>query len=155
MSNEVVDGMIELDSPFAKEIGFTSDKFDGYLWKDGGRILISFILSRHPGQGNLSNLFETIEGKGFQVAVPSPLPGMQQILEAKGYEPSFEHDERFGEVDVWTKVRDPEPLSPKMWRFIEEVLVNLDPDGMELDEFIEKANREFVLFEASLESEEE
>ena len=28
----MIEGIIELDSDFAKGLGFTSDKFEGYLW---------------------------------------------------------------------------------------------------------------------------
>jgi hypothetical protein len=37
---EQSNGIIELDSPDALPLGFTSDKFDGYLWKANDTITI-------------------------------------------------------------------------------------------------------------------
>lgn len=100
-----MNGIIELDSEFGKQIGFTSDKFDGYLWREDGRVYISFIISRCPGQGNLSKLFAAIEERGLRVAVPTPLPLMQQILEAKGFEPHWERNEIDEVIEVWEGAR--------------------------------------------------
>jgi hypothetical protein len=41
-----------LDSPFAKKIGFTSNKFDGYLWCEKNTIIISVIISHCQSKGN-------------------------------------------------------------------------------------------------------
>ena len=80
------DGIIELDSEFAKEIGFTSDKFDGWLWIDRGCcVLISLIVSKQRRQGNLSNLFNAILSKGFDIKVPTPTNMMKAILLKKGF----------------------------------------------------------------------
>ena len=50
---EMKNGIIELNSPFAQEIGFLSDKFGGWLWKKDNTIIISFIESKLEGQGKL------------------------------------------------------------------------------------------------------
>jgi hypothetical protein len=120
--------MIKLDSPFGKSIGFTSDKFAGsdninlpgsYLWKKGNRILISAIISINQGQGNLSALFRAIKEKGYRIAIPTPLPRMQAILEAKGFVPhqeifSYDGTEYEDEVEVWEeKVPDLPDVSEK------------------------------------------
>ena len=47
------DGHIEIDSENGKIFGFTSDLFEGYLWKKENDIYISFIISIHEGKGNL------------------------------------------------------------------------------------------------------
>lgn len=98
-------GIIELDSEFAKTIGFTSDKFDGYLWYDGKRILISMIISLQPGQGHLTKLFEAIEKEGYKIAVPSPLWGMEDYLAKRGYKPHWEKFTEPGitDIEVWEK----------------------------------------------------
>lgn len=96
------EGIIELDSDFAKEIGFTSDKFQGYLWKVEDYIYISFIKSINREQGNLSSLFSTIQEKGFGIKVPTPFPLMESICKQKGFTKTFEHHKQFNEeVDVW------------------------------------------------------
>ncbi len=104
MSGErVKDGIINLDTDRAKPFGFTSDKYDGYLWKTDGRIMISFIKSRQEGRGNLSRLFQSIWNAGYEVAVPTPLGKMPLILKHKGFKQTFEDDDVFGAVEVWIK----------------------------------------------------
>lgn len=78
--------IIELDSKIGKEFGFTSDKFDGYLWQDNEVLLISFIESLQPHQGNLRKLFDTIEEKGFTIIVPTPSIRMEGICNMRGME---------------------------------------------------------------------
>lgn len=97
-----MNGIIELDSEFGKQIGFTSDKFSGYLWKAGRYVTISIIESLHPNQGHLRNLFKSIEGLGFKIKVPTPLPNMLTILEHWGYT-STEEVEEYGIVNIWSK----------------------------------------------------
>ena len=101
------DGEIALDTEFAKFIGFTSDKFGGYLWKTGGTIAISAIMARQPGRGHFRDLLASIESKGFKVKVPTPLPGMRAILEHYGFVPHVEpFAPELGDnspVDVWER----------------------------------------------------
>jgi hypothetical protein len=104
------DGMIELDTEFAQSIGFTKDKFRGYLWKEGNVITISLIESRVQGQGYLRELFNNIEAKGFKIQVPTPLGKMQAILEHYGFSP---HSEPFAPeignydlIEVWEKITE-------------------------------------------------
>jgi hypothetical protein len=94
------DGIINLDTKRGKELGFTSDKYDGYLWKQGESIFISFIVSRQ--RGNFRELVRRIHDLGLTVKVPTPLGQMQQILLKNGYQHTVELDEDIGEgVDVW------------------------------------------------------
>lgn len=102
-TKEKMNGMIELDSEFAKEIGFTSDKFDGYLWRIDRKIIISVIWSLKEGCGNLSRLFEAIELRGFTVAVPTPSIRMASILRGKGLNPHVEETSEMGPVEIWEK----------------------------------------------------
>jgi len=99
-----LNAIIELDSEFGREIGFTSDKFEGYLWLDEDRIVISAIESKHEGRGNLSELFERIWSMGFKVAVPTPMAKMEFILRKKGFKRT---EEWFPEADsmceVWVR----------------------------------------------------
>ena len=100
------DGEISLDSEDGKELGFTSDLFDGYLWKIGDRIFISLIVSRNKRQGNLSRLFARIQEAGYKVAVPTPVGKMVKILKKKGFVPHIEHAAAAGPamggaVEVW------------------------------------------------------
>ena len=97
------DGMITTDSDFGQQIGFTSDKFFGYLWKQGARIIISLIESRVEGRGDLSRLFDAIEAAGYRVAVPTPLGRMEGILRHKGFAPHLESGPEMGVVEIWEK----------------------------------------------------
>lgn len=98
----MTDGLIDLDTDRAERFGFTSDLYDGYLWKTGSHIIISVISCHHKGRGHLSRLFDRIQGEGFGITVPTPFPHMQAILEAKGFKHSEEWDEDIGcPVDLW------------------------------------------------------
>lgn len=98
------DGIIELNTERANKLGFTFDKFRGYLWKDKKYIIISFITSLHEGQGNLSKLFKNIEEKGYGIKVPTPFPKMQQICMNHGFKPTKEYFKREQcWVEVWVK----------------------------------------------------
>ena len=77
--------LIHLDTPFAKELGFTSDRFEGWLGQKDGYIYISFIESLQPGQGNLSELFDNILKLGYGVKVPTPFARMKAIITKKGF----------------------------------------------------------------------
>jgi hypothetical protein len=98
------DGKIEPGDALGEALGFTRDRFDGWLWKEGDRILISMIISRQPGRGHLSELLEAIEMRGLRAAVPTPFAAMQAIITAKGYEPHYETGD-YGMVEVWEKPR--------------------------------------------------
>jgi hypothetical protein len=98
---ELLDGIINLDTDRAKLLGFTSDKYDGYLWRQGDAIMVSFIVSWQ--RGNFRELVRRIHALGLTVKVPTPLGRMQEILLKNGYEHTTEpFDEEPGEtVDVW------------------------------------------------------
>jgi len=98
---------IELDSDWGQKLGFTSDKFSGYLWKDRSYIVISFIESINPGQGNLSALFDEIQKLGYGIKVPTPFVRMKAIIEKKGFtqteEPFAPEAEIYDLCEVWIK----------------------------------------------------
>lgn len=73
------DGIIKIDSYRGKKFGFESDKFGGYLWKDGDKIIISTIESFYSGKRHLKQLFDNIESKGFKIIVPTPSTRMEKI----------------------------------------------------------------------------
>ena len=105
MTIELPDGMIEVDSAVGKLFGFTSDLFtgDSYLWKDGGRIVVSLIESKHKRAGNFRKLVESILELGLDVVVSTPMGRMESILRKCGYVYSCEYDNGMGEfVELWT-----------------------------------------------------
>ena len=95
------DGIIEIDTERAAPFGFTSKKFalDSYLWKDGNSILISLIISNHPGRGDFSALVGIIEKQGFKVVVPCPLGRMTAILIKWGFKMNLADDG----TDLWSR----------------------------------------------------
>ena len=102
----MIDGIINLDTDFAKEIGFTSDRFMAgisYLWKSGNRIIISAIESKQEGKGYFRNLLENIEKRGYEIAVPTPFARMKDICLRNGFEERiewFEGADDYGEILV-------------------------------------------------------
>lgn len=102
----MTDGIIDLDTPLAEEFGFTSDKFDGYLWKKGNYIVISFIISLQERQGNLRKLFSEITDKGYGIKVPTPFARMQKICMDHGFRRT---EKLFKEADCMAEVWVKEP----------------------------------------------
>lgn len=104
-------GLIDLDTPFAKEIGFTSDRFMGWLGKEEGYIYISFIESIQLGRGHLSELFDNIMKQGYGVKVPTPFARMKAIIMKKGFTKT---EEWFKEADCPVEVWVLESPTPKV-----------------------------------------
>ena len=97
--------IIEPDTPFAQELGFTSDKFVGWLAKQEEYIYISFIESVDRRQGNLSKLFDRILELGYSIKVPAPLGLMKNIVQKKGFtqteEPFAPEHGIYDPCEVW------------------------------------------------------
>lgn len=92
-------------------MGFTSDRFDGWLGKKDRYIYISFIESLQPGQGHLSELFNNILKRGYGIKVPTPFVHMKAIITKKGFrrtsEPFDPEANIMDPCEVW--VLDPMP----------------------------------------------
>ena len=101
------DGIIQLNSPFAKELGFTSDKFwNSWLWKTGDRITISMIWVRPrlQGKGYFTQLLKAIWDKGYEVAIPTSLGIMNGIVRKNGFQKTMVFDKNFNDyVELWVK----------------------------------------------------
>lgn len=97
------DGGILPGSVVGNALGFTKEKFDGWLWKTGNRITISFVESKDPGKGHLRDLMDTIElSFRYELAVPTPMRRMVSILEARGFKPVIEETD-WGPCEVWLR----------------------------------------------------
>ena len=70
----MIDGIINLDTERGRELGFTRDRYGGYLWKTGDSIIISFIESKQ--RGNFRELVRRIHEHGWTVmwVLPPPKP---------------------------------------------------------------------------------
>lgn len=96
-------GVFSFDHPLAKKLGYTEDKFEGWLGLKDGYIYISFIVSKKPNQGNLSKLFDRILELGYGIKVPTPFARMKRICVKHGFKKTIEHSAKMGDVEVWVK----------------------------------------------------
>jgi len=98
-------GMIEMDSEFAKKIGFVSGRFlsCSYLWGEGNRIIIKTIECTDRHRGYLRELFKAIWGLGIEIAVRTPLSTMKEILLHYGFKKTLVQDPIFGKVELWVR----------------------------------------------------
>ena len=97
------DEMIALGSDLADELGFTAEKFEGWLWEKEGAIVVSFIVSKQPGKGHFGELLDAIWQRGLVAQVPTPLGQMIPILEAKGFEQKAYRHNALGMIEVWER----------------------------------------------------
>lgn len=85
----MTDGIIDIDTPKAKELGFTSDKFSdfSYLWEDGNNLIVSCIstLEFEEHTGAFREFMEKALEKYLNVIIPTPLPRMVEIGEKQGW----------------------------------------------------------------------
>jgi len=102
-------GMIAMDSEFAKKIGFVSSRFlsCSYLWGEGNRIIIRTIECSDRRRGYLRALFKAIWDLGAEIAVRTPLGTMQEILVHYGFKKTLVKDPAFGKVELWVRSKPP------------------------------------------------
>jgi len=107
----MIDGIINLDTERGRELGFTRDRYGGYLWKTGDSIIISFIESKQ--RGNFRELVRRIHEHGWTVKVPTPLSSMKEIVRKNGYQHTIVpfSDEDPIPCEVWV-LPPPKPLAP-------------------------------------------
>jgi len=96
------EGIINIDTESAKQLGFTSDRFDphSYLWRTGNTIIISFIIAKQKGM--FRRLIEAILQSGFDFEIPTPSGRMREIGEKQKWSLCEKPDEMFGVVEVLT-----------------------------------------------------
>ena len=101
----VPQGLIELDSDFARKVGFVSSRFIScsYLWGEGNRIIINTIECTDRRRGYLRDLFKTIWDLGIEIAVRTPLGTMEQILVHYGFKKTVVADPISGKSELWVK----------------------------------------------------
>jgi hypothetical protein len=97
------EGIIKVNSKRGILFDFTSFKYaqGSYLWLKDNYIMISFIETVRKGNGDFTRLIKRIHKAGFGVKVPTPLPGMLEIVKKKGFKKTMEFDENFdGDIEV-------------------------------------------------------
>ena len=100
------EGIINIDTESAIELGFTSDRFDpcSYLWRDGNTIIISLIMAKQ--KGFFRRLIEAILQKGFDFEIPTPSNRMREIGEKLRWNLCQKPDEVFGVVEILTNKKE-------------------------------------------------
>ena len=98
-------GLIDLDSDFAKRVGFISSRFFScsYLWGEGNRVIINTIECTYRRRGSLRDLFKAIWNLGAEIAVRTPLGTMEQILMHYGFKKTIVADPIYGKSELWVK----------------------------------------------------
>lgn len=98
----VPDGVIQLDSDFATHYGFTSEFFykDTLLLGDSSlrQVTIPMLISDFPGEGHFSKAVKKLIQDGIRVSIQTPVPKMQEILSAWGFEIVWDVQEQ---VEYW------------------------------------------------------
>lgn len=97
------DKVIHPDSEMGLLLGFTSENFSGYLWKEENYITCSILVSKFPGRGNVQQLFKRILELGYTVKVPTPSNRMQGILEHLNFKCTQTINPLVGSIEVWEK----------------------------------------------------
>ena len=96
------EGIINIDTEPAKQLGFTSDRFDphSYLWHIGNTIIISVIIAKQKGM--FRRLIEAILQRGFDFEIPTPSNRMREIGVKQKWNLCQKPDEMFGEIEFLT-----------------------------------------------------
>ena len=95
--------MLLIEPSYSSLIGWTPDKFTGYIAVDGKTVWIKVIQSKKKNMGYLRRFFESLVAKGYTVKVVSPMETMEKICIHYKMIPSVElFDGR--ESIVWTKL---------------------------------------------------
>ncbi len=81
------DGCAPAGSERAQALGFTAERFQGYVWLSGTTCWLSLVVSLQPNQGHLSELISQLASRGYEIRVPNPTPDMQARLARKGFAP--------------------------------------------------------------------
>ena len=98
----ISEGIIGIDTESAKQLEFTSDKFNpaSYLWKTGDTIIISFIIAKQKGA--FSRLMKNITAKGFYFEIPTPSNRMREIGDKQGWNYCKREHEELGAIEILT-----------------------------------------------------
>ena len=96
--------LIAIDSPYAQALGFTSDKFIGYLDERPINVMnIPLIESRQRFNGDLSRFLDVLSGYGYTVRVVNPSVTMRSVLRAKGFVRMWSDDPVYFGQDIMEK----------------------------------------------------
>ena len=103
---EVPDEWYTIGSHESDRIGFDDDLFHGHFTRKGNTLIIHYIYSIKPGQGNVQNLITELKVKGWDVVIVNPCIEMQHICNKFGFTGELEEIGgyyRGKEVACWRK----------------------------------------------------
>ena len=100
----IPEGIINIETPAAEALGFSSDAFDphSYLWRKGNTIIISLMISKKKGE--FCKLMKRISELGFDFQIPTPSARMRQIGIQQGWFFYEIESEQFGGIDILTNI---------------------------------------------------
>ncbi len=81
------EGCCPAGSERAQALGFTTERFQGYIWLSGSTCWLSLVVSLQPGQGHLSELIRGLLERGYEVRVPNPTEDMVARLIRMDFRP--------------------------------------------------------------------
>ncbi len=103
---EVPDGWHQVGTPAADAIGYTDDLFYGHFTRKGNSLIIHYIYSLNPREGNVQRLFKKLIATGWDLWVVYPCEEMQHICKKFGFTGELEvigDYYRGKEVSCWRK----------------------------------------------------
>lgn len=98
----MTDYMIRVGSPLGKRWGFMPERFEGYLWRHGNIVTISWIISHRNVEADFCELIEQILAGGYtvQVLIDST---WRDVCKRLGFVETNIPFARYGGVWVWEK----------------------------------------------------
>jgi len=104
--NDIPEGIVNIDTPAAKILGFTSEDFDphSYLWRKGNIIVISLMVSKKKGA--FCKLMNKIAEMDFDFQIPMPSARMREIGEKQGWCFYRTESKEFGGIDILTNIEE-------------------------------------------------
>jgi len=96
---EIPDGIIQPDTAFAYKVGFTSDKFEGWLWKSERTIIVSMIISKHEGRGKFRAMINKIKALKYDIFISTPSTRMREIALRNGFVDGVRESAEIGPVE--------------------------------------------------------
>lgn len=88
---------------FTVSIGWTPDKFSGYLYKYKCIIWIAVVRSVNRCNGDFSRFFKSLVATGYIVKIVDPFMSMEKICIRWGLTPSVENFNGRDRI-IWTKM---------------------------------------------------
>ena len=92
----------------AADIGFTKEKFKGYIVVDSGKkrrpeLIFSMVISIDADKGNFKQCVVKALEKGYKVIIPTPLGKLETLLVKWKFKRRMVRDPMMGMVEIWER----------------------------------------------------